>query len=100
MPKRILIVNTGGTLSSVKSSNGLVPGMSSGDMLEELRMVSKNLELETEDFCSLDSSNIGPEDWTGLAKLIAQRSYDYQGIVVIHRQCCLLCCRIFRFQSL
>ena len=56
MPKRILIINTGGTLSSVKSSKGLVPGMSSGDMLEELRMVSKNLELETEDFCSLDSS--------------------------------------------
>ena len=84
MPKRILIINTGGTLSSIKSSNGLVPGMSSGDMLEELRMVSKNLELETEDFCSLDSSNIGPEDWTGLAALIAKRSYDYQGIVVIH----------------
>ena len=84
MPKRILIINTGGTLFSVKSSNGLVPGMSSGDMLEELRMVSKNLELETEDFCSLDSSNIGPEDWTGLATLIARRSYDYQGIVVIH----------------
>ena len=84
MPKRILIINTGGTLSSVKSSNGLVPGMSSGDMLEELRMVSKNLELETEDFCSLDSSNIGPEDWTRLATLIARRSYDYQGIVVIH----------------
>ena len=84
MPKRILIINTGGTLSSVKSSNGLVPGMSSGDMLEELRMVSKNLELETEDFCSLDSSNIGPEDWTGLATLIARRSYDYHGIVVIH----------------
>ena len=84
MPKRILIINTGGTLSSVKSSNGLVPGMSSGDMLEELRMVSKNLELETEDFCSLDSSNIGSEDWTGLATLIARRSYDYQGIVVIH----------------
>ena len=37
MPKRILIINTGGTLSSVKSSKGLVPGMSSGDMLEELR---------------------------------------------------------------
>ena len=41
MPKRILIINPGGTLSSVKSSKGLVPGMSSGDMLEELRMVSK-----------------------------------------------------------
>ena len=51
MQKRILIINTGGTLSSVKSCNGLVPGMRSGDMLEELRMVSRNLELEAEDFC-------------------------------------------------
>ncbi|MFR8142891.1 MAG: hypothetical protein ACLU8Z_04525 [Dorea sp.] len=41
MQKRILIINTGGTLSSVKGCNGLVPGMSSGDMLEELRMVSE-----------------------------------------------------------
>ena len=56
MPKRIMIINTGGTLSSVKSSKGLVPGMSSGDMLEELRMVSKNLELETEDCFPISSS--------------------------------------------
>ena len=47
--KRILIINTGGTLSSVKGCNGLVPGMSSGDMLEELRMVSKTLELEAQE---------------------------------------------------
>ena len=83
-------------------------GMSSGDMLEELRMVSRNLELEAEDFCSLDSSNIGPEDWTGLAKLIAKRSYDYDGdrsdpwngySVHIPLPCCLLCCRISQFRS-
>ena len=80
MSKKILIINTGGTLSSVKGTNGLIPGMSSNDMLEELRMVSKNLELETEDFCSLDSANIGPADWAGLAKLISQKSYDYHGI--------------------
>ena len=84
MSKRILIINTGGTLSSVKGANGLVPGLYSGDLLGELRMVSKNLELEMEDFCSLDSSNIGPEDWAQLAALIAQRSSDYHGIVVIH----------------
>ena len=58
--------------------------MRSDDMLEELRMVSRNLELETEDFCSLDSANIGPKDWSGLAEMIARKSYDYQGIVVIH----------------
>ena len=55
MKKRILIINTGGTLSSVNGENGLMPGMKSRDMLDELRMVSRNLELETEDFCSVDT---------------------------------------------
>ncbi len=41
MSKKILIINTGGTLSSVKGTNGLIPGMSSNDMLEELRMFPK-----------------------------------------------------------
>ena len=58
--------------------------MKSRDMLDELRMVSRNLELETEDFCSVDSANIFPEDWARLAELIAKRSRDYQGIAVIH----------------
>ena len=61
MKKRILIINTGGTLSSVNGENGLMPGMKSRDMLDELRMVSRNLELETEDFCSVDSANIFPD---------------------------------------
>lgn len=84
MKKKILIINTGGTLSSVNSEKGLVPGMRSGDMLKELRMVSKNLELETEDFCSVDSANIFPEDWAGLAIRIGERCREYQGIMVIH----------------
>lgn len=82
--KKILILNTGGTLSSVKSEKGLIPGMRSGDMLEELQMISKNLELVTEDVCSVDSSNIFPEDWAGLAKRIAEAAEEYQGIMVIH----------------
>lgn len=84
MKKRILIINTGGTLSSVNGEDGLVPGMQSRDMLEELRMVSRNLELETEDFCSVDSANIFPEDWARLAELIGKRSGEYHGITVIH----------------
>lgn len=103
MKKRILIINTGGTLSSVNGENGLMPGMKSRDMLDELRMVSRNLELETEDFCSVDSANIFPEDWARLAELIAKRSRDYQGIAVIHGTdtlplCCRLCFRIFPFR--
>lgn len=84
MKKKILIINTGGTLSSVNSENGLIPGMRSRDMLEELRLVSKNIELETEDFCSVDSANIFPEDWARLAENIGEKSKEYQGIMVIH----------------
>lgn len=82
--KKILIINTGGTLSSVKSKKGLVPGMRSGEMLEELQLVSKNLQLETEDFRSVDSANIFPEDWAALAQRIGEVCGDYHGIVVIH----------------
>ena len=82
--KRILIINTGGTLSSVNSEHGLSPGLSSREILDELRMVSKNLELETEDFCSLDSANIFPEDWAALAVKIGQVYKNYEGIVIIH----------------
>ena len=84
MKKKILIINTGGTLSSVNSEKGLMPGMRSRDMLEELRLVSKNIELETEDFCSVDSANIFPEDWACLADHIGEKSKEYQGIMVIH----------------
>lgn len=84
MKKKILIINTGGTLSSVKSEKGLTPGLSSQEMLAELQMVSGNLELETQDFCSLDSANIFPEDWAALAARIGTACADYQGIVIIH----------------
>lgn len=79
-----MIINTGGTLSSVSGEHGLSPGLSSGEILDELRMVSKNLTLETEDFCSLDSANIFPDDWAALAIRIGQIYGNYDGIVIIH----------------
>lgn len=84
MKKKILIINTGGTLSSVNSEKGLIPGLSSQEMLDELQMVSKDLELVTEDFSSLDSANIFPEDWAALAGKIGMVCGEYQGIVVLH----------------
>ena len=84
MKKKVLIINTGGTLASVNSERGLTPGLTSQEMLKELRMVSGDLELVTEDFCSLDSANIFPEDWAALAERIGTVYSDYQGIVVIH----------------
>ncbi len=84
MGKKILIINTGGTLSAVMKKNGLIPGLSIHDMQQELQMVSGDTDIEIEDFCSLDSANIFPEDWSALAERISACRNDYDGIVVIH----------------
>ena len=84
MSRRILIINTGGTLSAVMKESGLIPGLSIHDMQKELQIVSGDTDIEIEDFCSRDSANIFPEDWAALAKRISDCKNDYDGIVVIH----------------
>jgi L-asparaginase len=84
MSRKILIINTGGTLSSVMKESGLAPGLTTFDMQKELHIVSGDTNLEIEDFCSLDSANIFPEDWKSLAGRIAEVRNSYDGVVVIH----------------
>lgn len=84
MKKRILIMNTGGTLSSVMHKNGLAPGLKTADMQEQLHIVSAGIQLELQDVMALDSANVFPEDWAMLAEKISQVWMDYDGIVIIH----------------
>lgn len=84
MKKKILVISTGGTLSSVKSEKGLIPGLSSQEILAELKLVSRDSELYIEEFLSLDSANIFPEDWAALARKIADACKKYDGVTVIH----------------
>ncbi len=65
--KKILMINTGGTFSSVQGEKGLTPGLSSQELLDELRLVTQSIELEMEDLFSVDSANIFPEDWKRLS---------------------------------
>ena len=82
--KKLLIINTGGTFSSVESERGLKPGLSSGELLEAMRLVAGGIELEMEDLFLVDSANIFPDDWRRLAERIQEAAAGYQGIVVIH----------------
>ena len=84
MSRNILIINTGGTLSSVMKESGLAPGLSTYDMQKELHIVSGDTNLEIEDFWSLDSANIFPEDWSKLAEHVSEVRNAYDGIVIIH----------------
>ena len=84
MGSKVLIINTGGTLSSVARQHGLAPGLTTDSMLKELHIVAGEAELSTLEFSSLDSANICPEDWAELARLISENRKRADGIVVIH----------------
>ena len=50
MHKKVLIINTGGTLSSVAKEHGLTPGLTTSSMLRELHVVAGEAELFTQEF--------------------------------------------------
>ena len=80
--KKILLLSTGGTIASVVSDQGLVPGETGKQLVQTLGNVPYNVTVK--DILQLDSSNIQPEEWKVIAKAIYQYRNDYDGIVVSH----------------
>lgn len=82
--KKILIINTGGTFSSQTTGAGLAPEIKGPGILDAAGRISDDIELSTEDYCSLDSANILPEDWISIAARIGRGVDEYDGFVIIH----------------
>ena len=83
MSKKVLIMNTGGTLASVAKEHGLTPGLTTESMMRELHVVAGEALLTTQEFSSRDSANIFPEDWANLAKEISRQRGCFDGIPVV-----------------
>ena len=71
--KRILLINTGGTFSSRPGPSGLAPELTGEEITAQIGGGISKVKLEVEDYCSLDSANIRPEDWSRLALRIGVR---------------------------
>ncbi len=80
--KKILMLTTGGTISSIKSNEGLVPS-NLNHVLNYVGVI-KDFELISKELMVLDSSNIQPEEWKTIAKAIYDQINNYDGIVVTH----------------
>ncbi|MBR5730602.1 MAG: type I asparaginase [Firmicutes bacterium] len=85
---KILIINTGGTISMVESEKGYVPDgtgfrrrLSGMELLREETMPQWELT-ETEPL--LDSSNMTVSDWNRIGRLIADSYDSYDGFVILH----------------
>ena len=82
--KNILLINTGGTFSSRPGEHGLIPELASGDICNLIGEFDPALSIVAEDYCSLDSSNITPDDWQRLALRIGEKVGFCDGVVLIH----------------
>lgn len=79
----ILVITTGGTITSIKKNDVLSPS-SSNIILEALNLIDKTNSYQILDLFVLDSTNIQPEEWQELAETIYQNLNKYDGIIVTH----------------
>lgn len=82
--KKLRLINTGGTFSSRPGSHGLAPGITSSEITRLLGDMDPSITLEWEDYCSLDSANISPDDWCNLAWRVGESLSFCDGVVIIH----------------
>lgn len=82
--KSILFITTGGTIASSESDEGLIPSLSSEEIIHYLGDYHNDIKVTCEDLLNLDSSNMQPEEWVLIAQRIAQVKNDYDGIVLSH----------------
>lgn len=82
--KKILFLTTGGTIASSSSDEGLVPSLTSEEILHFLGDHQKDIEIICEDLLRLDSSNMQPEEWQLIARRIAEVRTEYDGVVLSH----------------
>jgi L-asparaginase len=83
--KRVLILHTGGTLGMAgRRPTPLAPDLYAQALEERVPELAELAEIETRILCNLDSSDIGPDEWSALADEVAKARAHYDGVVVIH----------------
>lgn len=84
MKKRILLIGTGGTIASEMTDGALSPGLSARELLHFVPEVGELCSVEARELYDLDSANLTPEHWLGIARTV-EESYDgFDGFVVTH----------------
>lgn len=82
--KKILLIATGGTIACKQTEEGLTPGLDSEELLSYVPEVKAYCMVDTLQLFSIDSTNMGPEQWIQLAAAIEKKYDYYDGFVVCH----------------
>ena len=82
--KNILMIGTGGTIASEMTPEGLTPELNSKQLLSFVPKIGEMCHVDCIQVYSLDSTNLEPRHWLGVANAIRE-SYDrYDGFVISH----------------
>lgn len=82
--KKILMLGTGGTIASEMTKDGLVPELTSEQLLSAVPEISEICDVTCKQLFSLDSTNIRPEHWLLISKEIERSYNEYDGFVISH----------------
>ena len=83
--KSILLIGTGGTISCRPAADGaLAPALSVREILEFVPELDELCHIDTLQLYDLDSTNIGPEHWLGMASAVRKHYDGYDGFVILH----------------
>ena len=81
---RILIITTGGTIASIQSPDGLIPEMTSEQLMSHLPRIGSDIELEIASLFHIDSTNMTADHWMQIIDTIRRNYQDFDGFVVCH----------------
>lgn len=82
--KRILLIATGGTIASCKTADGLAPQLTPGELLAHVPQAASFCEIDAIQPLNIDSTDICPDHWLLLSRLIEKAYYQYDGFVICH----------------
>ena len=82
--KKILMIGTGGTIASEMTPEGLTPELNSEQLLSFVPKVGELCQVDCIQVYSLDSTNLEPRHWLGVADAIRENYDRYDGFVISH----------------
>ncbi len=82
--KKVLMLGTGGTIASEKTNSGLMPVLTSEQLVENVPEISELCRVTCRQLFSIDSTNITPSHWLTIANTIRAEFSNYDGFVIAH----------------
>ncbi len=82
--KKVLMLGTGGTIASEMTHSGLIPVLTSEQLVENVPEISLLCDVTCRQLFSIDSTNIMPAHWLIIAKAIEENYDDFDGFVIAH----------------